>query len=920
MDEHPSNTLTFFLTRTIVDPELRQQNPHAFQQAVNIHDSLVRRIIKENKGYLYKIVGDSLYSVFHTADNAIEAAYKSQLALLGQDWGEQIKEFKVSMALHSGEVRETSGDYSGPALDHAIALLDSAHGSQVLLSQPSLDLVKNWLPGDLSLAELGRYRLKDLGQPELIFQLVTSELPSEFPAIRTLDNWPHNLPILTTDFFGREQEIERACRLLRQGKVRLMTFTGAGGSGKTRLSLQIAATMLHEFEDGVYFVELAASRQAEEVVTAISRILDMRESSGREQLENLKSYLRNHRLLLVLDNLEQVAEVARLVSELLEAAPGLKILISSRISLQIYGEQDFPVHPLSLPSLTKLPPLSELYKYSAIKLFINRAKRAHLDFELDSSNATEIVEICTRLDGLPLALELAAALCKTFSFSEMLAQLSQRLDLLLSEDAAVPMRQRTLRGAIDWSYNLLEESEQTLFARLGIFVGGGTIEAIEAICNPDNDPELDIFELLSNLVNKSLLVQTETSDGLARFSMLETIREYALERLEQRAELTLILQQFRDYFVTLAEEAEQKLTGVTQLSWFHLLGYEYLNLRVVVEHALEPGVLDIETVLRLGGALWRFWSSRGYLLESRGWLMKALPNSEAVDGLIRAKAWFALAIINRDLGEFEVALQYLEKSLELYRALNDRQGLALVLNTLGTVMASQGKYLQAIAYIQETITMRRDLQDKRGLAASLCILGAVYAAQDNFDAAMKYYQEALGLLRQLGDRRTLGQLLNNMGFLWIHRGDNNKASDLIEEALTTLRELDDKSGIAASLNQLGDLAIARGDYFQARKYYIESLHHYYEIGDNLNIIFNLEGLARLYGLLNKPALSVILYGRAGALRKTINVPRQLVETRNYEELMNKARSGLEAADFKAAWERGETLPLKEVISLEFVTV
>lgn len=769
MGESSSKTITFFLTKTMGSSALLEQYPQAVQKAINIHDALVRRIIKVHNGQLCKVVGDSLYTIFYSAQEALMAAYKCQLALLVQDWGEQIKEFKVGMALHSGEVSEDGADYNGPALNHAIGLLDSAHGSQILLSGTTTELVKNNLPEAFSFINLGKFRLKDLRQAEVIFQLASDNLPQAFPEIKTMDNCQHNLPVLTTDFLGREQEVERACRLLRLGKARLMTFTGSGGSGKTRLSLQIAAVMLHDFEDGVYFVELVATRQAEEVTTAICRILGIKESSGREQLENLKSYLRNRLCLLVLDNFEQAVEAARLVSELLEAAPGLRILISSRVSLKIYGEQDFPVLPLSLPDITHLPSPKELYSYSAINLFLNRAKKAFPNFELNNTNSSAIVEICTRLDGLPLALELAASLSKTLSPAEMLEQLTQRLDLLLSEDPAIPLRQRTLRGAIDWSYNLLEDSEQVLFARMGMFAGGATIEAVEAICNPDNDPDLDIFELLSTLINKSLIIQSETSDGMARFSMLETIREYALECLAQRGELALIEQNFREYFVTLAEEAEPQLTGSQQLNWYHLLSYEYPNLRAVITNAQEFN--DFETVLRLGGALWRFWTSRGYLSESQTWLKQALPASETVAPLTRAKAFSALAVISRDLGYFSEAELYLEESLKIYRPLHNRAGIALALNTLGTVTATLGKYIPAIAYLQEAIIIRRELRDLRGLAASLCTLGAINVAQDNFEGAMKYYLEALGILRQIGDHRTLGQLLNNMSYLCINQGN-----------------------------------------------------------------------------------------------------------------------------------------------------
>src|SRR5215204_199585 len=467
--------------------------------------------------------------------------------LVDRDWIEAGPPL-VRMALHTGSAEERDGDYFGPPLNRVARLLSAAHGGQTLLSLPAQELVRDQLPVDAQLRDLGQHRLKDLARPERVFELLAPDLPAGFPPLRTLESRPNNLPMQPTLLVGREREVGEVRGRLLAPEVRLLTLTGPGGTGKTRLALQAAADLLDEFEDGVFFVALAALTDPTLVVSSIARALGVRESGDRPLIEGVKDYLRDKRVLLLLDNFEQVLGAAPMAGELLAAVPRLEVLATSRIPLGVYGEYEYTVPPLSIPDTKRLPGLEALSHYEAVRLFIERATAAKADFAVTSENAPAVAEICARLDGLPLAIELAAARVKLLPPKAMLGRLGRRLKLLTG-------------GAIEWSHTLLEEGEKTLFARLAIFSGGRTLEAIEAVCDAQGDLPMDAFDGVSSLVDKSLLTQEEGPDGEPRFVMLETIHEYAREKLRESGEAEEIARVHAEYFLALAEEAEPQLTG-----------------------------------------------------------------------------------------------------------------------------------------------------------------------------------------------------------------------------------------------------------------------------------------------------------------------------------------------------------------------
>ncbi|HEX9438481.1 MAG TPA: NB-ARC domain-containing protein, partial [Roseiflexaceae bacterium] len=534
------------------------------------HDALLRTAIEAHGGAVFKTVGDAFHAAFATAVDAVSAALAGQRALAAEAWG-ATGPLRVRMALHSGGAELRDGDYFGHALSRAARILAAGHGGQILLSAASWELARDHLPPDVALHDLGAHWLKSLARPEQIYQLAVPGLPAEFPPLQSLDRPTTNLPAQITVFIGRERELAALRNLLGRDDVRLVTLTGPGGTGKTRLSLQIAAEALDMFAHGVWFVSLAPIGDPDLVAATIAQALGVREAGGRPIRELLRSYLREKRTLLLLDNFEQIVDAAPLISELLAFAPGLKVLVTSRTTLHLSGEREYPVPPLGLPPTDDRrwttddrkagdPTLEwpnmraeTISQYEAVRLFIERAQAARADFAVTNENAPAVAEICARLDGLPLAIELAAARIKLFPPQALLGRLGNRLKLLTGGARDLPERQQTIRNTIDWSYQLLNDAEKTLFMRLGVFVGGCTIEAVEAVCNAEGDLPMDIIDGIAALTDKSLLRQEEGIDGEPRFTMLQTIRAYALDRLEALGSAEALWQQHAEYYLALVE-------------------------------------------------------------------------------------------------------------------------------------------------------------------------------------------------------------------------------------------------------------------------------------------------------------------------------------------------------------------------------
>ena len=912
MTEPPTGNVTFFFTDIQGSTAMWERDPVAMQSALSRHDAILKGSIEERGGYVFKTVGDAFCAAFPTATGALEAALAAQRALYAEEW-ERDRVIRARMALHTGAIEERGGDYFGPPVNRVARLLSAGHGGQTLLSLATQELVRDGLPGGASLIDLGERRLKDLFRPERVFQLLAPDLPQEFPPLRTLESRRNNLPLQPTPLVGRERAVEEVCERLRQRDVRLLTLTGPGGTGKTRLSLQAGADLLEDFEHGVCFVELATETDPELIVSEVAGALGLRESGDVALQDLLKEYLSRRELLLILDNFEQLLEAAPLAGELLSAAPGVKVLATSRIPLRLYGEHEYAVPPLSVPDPRRLPPVAVLSQYEAVRLFIERAGAAKAGFEITNENVPAIAEICVRLDGLPLAIELAAARIKLLPPKALLTRLANRLKILTGGAKDLPARQRTLRGAIEWSYDLLDEGEKTLFARLSAFSGGRTLEAVEAVCDAEGDPPIDSFEGVSSLLDKSLLRQEEDLQDEPRFVMLETIHEFAREKLEESGEAEAIKRAHAEYFLAVAEEAEPELVGPDQVAWLDRLEAEHDNLQAALSWSLAGG--EIELGLRLAGALWWFWNLRCHWREGRRWYEEGLQRAGKVPQLVRAKALLGAGVLMYKLGDHELSAERIESSLDLYRQAGGRQGAATCLGFLGTIALDLGDLERAEALLEESLTLARESGSRWDICITLGELSYVASVRGDLERAKILAEESLALAREIGDTRSAAAVNNTLALTAMLDGDYERAQTLFEESLELVQTLRQREYEATALHNLGLVSLARGDHARAASLSSKSLRLSEELLDHVAVTYPLDVLAAIFSERGEVRKAARLWGAAEALREDIGIPQPPEDKRVLEPFLEAARCRLDEAVFEAAWEEGRAMTEEQAIAL-----
>jgi predicted ATPase/class 3 adenylate cyclase len=908
----PTGTVTFLFTDIEGSTKMWEKSPHAMQRVLSCHDDILRDAIEERGGYVFKTVGDAFCCAFLTAPDALEAALEIQRRLLSSEW-EQIGPLRVRMPLHTGAAEERDGDYFGPPVNRVARLLSAAHGAQVLLSLPTQELVRDQLPAGTRLRNLGEHRLKDLYRPERIFQLSAPDLPSEFPSLRTLDAYRNNIPLQPTPLVGREREVGEIVDRVRREEVRLLTLTGPGGTGKTRLALQAGADLLEGFDDGAFFIALATITDPAQVPSAIAGPLGVKESAEQPLLETLKSHLQKKHLLLVIDNFEQVLDGAPIVTELLTTCPKLKVLATSRIPLRLYGEQEYPVPPLVVPDPRALPPLKVLTQYESVRLFVERARAIKPDFAVTNESAPAVAEICARLDGLPLAIELAAARVRVLPPQKMLQRLGDRLKLLRGGARDLPTRQQTLRGTIDWSHELLDEEEKALFARLSVFAGGRTLEAIEEVCDPEGD--LDALEGVESLVEKSLLRQEEGSGGAApRFVMLETVHEYAREKLQESGEAEEVKKHHAEYFLALAEESESGLRGPEAATWLERLEVEHDNLRAALSWALAQEEKEVELGLRLAGALWQFWYLRGYYSEGRRWLESALAK-DGRSSAARLKALKAVGWLADDQGDIDRAVAAAEEGLRLSAEAEIQKGAAApFLRILGSAAYVRGDYERATQLFEESLALSQEVGDEKGVASSLHQLGNVLSDKGDYQRAKAIYEEGLVQFRGLGDTAALARYLVSMGAEYLLQGDRERGARLNEEATELYRKLGSKGGLQYALDNLGWAALMCGDYERAKSLHEESLTLCKAQGDKLVASESLEGLACAAGVEGEVERAARLFGAGEALRQTVGYQHTSRERALREPYLAVARSRMQEAAWVRAWAEGLAMTFDEAVS------
>jgi len=762
------------------------------------------------------------------------------------------------------------------------------------------------------------------------------------------------LPAQLTPLIGREQEVQTVCALLLSPDVRLLTLTGTGGTGKTRLGLEVATTLLDNFRDGVCFVSLASINDPELVIPTIAQSLGLWEAEDRPPLQLLKTYLQEKHLLLLLDNFEQVVIAAPFLTDLLVASLELKILVTSRAVLHISGEHEFPVPRLAVPDLKRLPDSEALLQYAAVSLFIQRARAIKPDFQLTRTNARIIGEICVRLDGLPLALELAAACIKLLPPQALLARLQHSLQVLTGGARDMPARQQTLRNTIAWSYNQLDAQEQRLFRQLSVFVGGCTVLAVEALRTTLGDGTAMILDGVASLIDKSLLQQTEQEGEEPYLLMLETIREYGLECLAASGEMQATRQAHAAYYLRLTEEAEQQLLGAEQVLWLDRLEREQDNVRAALSWLIESG--ELETALRLGGALWRFWWMRGHLSEGRAVLERLLMASGAGASSIRAKALIGAGVLTGEQGNWSQAEILCEESLRLFRALQDWRGIVTSLWMLGHAAITTGKYAEARILGGEALSLSRQVKDTWGIATSLEILTSTAHDEGKYEEARAWGEEYLTYARKAGDTRTTAHALLMLGVVNFSLGDLVRGHTLLMEGLALSKEVGDERNIAYALSFLGMVTFLQGEYATAPALFEESLARAGRVGDREAIAWGrfgqailaffqgdyavaqtqleeclvilrqldyhnkflvalcLEGLGCAATMLGELVWAARLWGKAETVRAAGGPSMPPVVRTIYEQFVVIVHTQLDEQAFAAVWAEGRVMTLEQVLA------
>jgi len=727
------------------------------------------------------------------------------------------------------------------------------------------------------------------------------------------------LPAPLTPLVGREQEIAAVCALLWRPEVRLVTLTGTGGVGKTRLALGVAAAVNADFADGICLVALAPLIDPGLVLSTIAQALAVQEQGSRPLLEGLQDHLREKQLLLLLDNFEQVVSAAPVVAELLVAAPRLRVLVTSRTSLHLSGEHEFVVPPLALPDLRNLPPPDRLLQYGAIRLFVARAQAAHSAFVMTGENATAIAAICQQVDGLPLAIELAAGRSKLFAPQALLSRLRNRLKLLVGGAQDLPLRQQTLRGTIAWSYDLLGQDEKALFRRLAVFVGGCTLEAAEAVCTAQGDLLIDVLEAVAALVDKSLLRQETQADGQPRLLMLETIREYALERLAASGEAEAVQRQHAIFFLRFSEEAEPKIRGAEHFLWRTRLEVEHDNLRAALRWTLESQ--EAEMGMQLAFSLVAFWRASNQDREGRNWCEQVLaqPGTSARTAA-RAMALLAAGAMTMFQGDLPQAQLLLEESIaigrEVGRAAKRTLALALALLAYGALL--QGNLGAARELAEEGVRLFREVGEAWGTALALNHLGRATLELGDPVAARPLLEESAALFRA-GNMQRLAMPLNTLGRVALRQGDDTGARAYCEEALAVARATGDELFIAEALAQLGTVALHVGDSGQATALYQQSLTLIWTRGYRECIAEDLAGLAATASLLGQPERAARLFGAVEALREVSGIRLSPLPRADYDRAVEGIRAHLDEATFAQAWEKGRAMPLEQAIAEALAT-
>lgn len=928
MSSLPTGTVTFLFTDIEGSTEIWEKHPEEMKSALAKHDSILKEAVESNKGNIIKTTGDGVHAVFTTAMDAINASVAAQQKL---DSSFSIHNsslpLKVRMGLHTGEAELREGDYYGQALNRAARIMSAGHGGQALLSATTANLIRDQLSENHSLRDLGEHHLKGLLHAEKIFQVVAPGLQTDFPALNSIPIATNNLPTQLTSFIGRERELKEAKERLSPSPdgrgaggegAHLLTLIGPGGTGKTRLSIQLGTELLPQFADGVWFIELAPLADPVLILQTVASVLGVRAQVGMPLANIVHDYLRAKNLLLILDNCEHLVEAsAALADEFLHNAPHIKIIASSREALGIAGETVYRVPSLSLPNQA-IVTREAVLGFESVQLFVERASAANPKFQLTDENASSVAQICSRLDGIPLALELAASRVSAFTPEQIAKRLDDRFKLLTGGSRTALPRQQTLRALIDWSYDILSPDECKLLKRLSVFAGGWMFEAAEAMFD-----DMDVLELLPQLVNKSLVTMDDEGDE-PRYHLLETIRQYAREKLMESGEAAEVRNRHLAYHVQLAEEAEPHLYKIGALKWVTRLEAEYDNLRAAIEWGLDNDPLQ---VLRIAGALPNFWYRRGYESEGIQWTHEALeqmkdqpevrenPGARARLATI-ARAWQAVSFMSFSQGDMLKAIAAADTCAVYARQLGDKEMLAIVLTFSAASRMMSGHFEELDAMLSEAIGIAEESNNAYARGMTYGMLGSrLLRTGRELERAHELIHKGLGLLK--GSENHFGHTMVLLGQAMDARFDGrfDEARAGLVPLIPIFRDFGDQHRSNMVRSELAHIERLEGQHDKAQEMYRETLLEWKRLGHRAAVANQLECYAFIAKAQEQPERAVKLLGAAEALREVIAIDMSQLERVEYEREVADLRVNMDEKGFAQLWALGRSMTMDEAIEL-----
>lgn len=907
-DNHfPSGTVHLLFSDIGGSTQLAQRLGEKYIQVLDRHQHILRSTFTKWNGHEVSTHGDSFFAVFSRATDAISAAVEAQHALAKETWTDNVR-LQVRMGIHTGEPMLVNRDYVGVDVHRAARICAAAYPGQVLLSNQTRVMVEHHLPPDVALRELGKYRLKDLNEPEHLYQLVIPGLPSDFPALKSLEVMPNNLPIQLTSFIGRERQIDEIRELLNS--ARLITLTGAGGTGKTRLAIEVTRKISDRYPDGAWLVDFAVLPEPGLIWQSIASILAVREEPNRSLTQTLTDFLRSKNLLLLFDNCEHlISACAQVVGTLLQSCPQLTILATSREPVGIPGENQYYVPSLTTPQIEAEMFLEQLSRTEAVRVFLDRAVMVRSTFKLTKANALAVAQICRRLDGIPLAIELAAARVKGLSVEQIAERLDDRFSLLSKGNRTALQRHQTLRATIDWSYNLLSEKERILLSRLSVFAGGWTLESATEVCLVVQIEERDVLNLLLNLSDKSLVI-TEEQDGETRYRFLETIREYALEKLAESGEKRLVRNRHLDFFIHFAEEAERNYRGERQLFWFRVMERERDNFRAALDYVLHTDQVD--TALRLVGTAFWPWFFQGPWSEGQIWTEAALTKASDLHTKARAKVLMALGLLQFAQSNHSTARTSLAESLSIWQELGDKWWSAFVLGFLGLTQRPLDRH-NASDFVEESLRLATETGDDWILAFALWNSGENALYLHRLTDAESMLNQSLALGQSLGDRMLQNEALRALGEVYEANQEYGKAVGLYRDSLAIVQELRDITNVSHLYFNVGRALQLAGDNQGAKDYFLDALLQSRHLGKKAGEVRALAGLGVVAAASGEAERAITLLTASRSLFAKLGLNSPSTQSAWLDRHFEAARAQLGENTFAVVAEQAQKLSLDHAV-------